>query len=391
MPSSVSAILGLFQVGRSIACQTVRVPTDKFKCQLVRSSVEAVKSFSASTRSTTLVLLRWVVRSHPSASATLSRVLTRSTIIGLTTSCQGVEISPVKLDDIEPENQECDICRQSFLPADDGTSPETPVSIQCGHIFGKNCLSQWIAVSADIDNSHQELEGVFRTIALYSDNQILEPLTLRSISWGGRSFTCPKCRKLSPTRTLSGEQAAEIEARLRFWDAVYEKLGIVRSDKEEVCRQDLVRLVEETKAERNTVAQNKMLLYDFHARVSVMRFALRRGRWDLTPVQRHLRDALFNLGCYGLNDPPGEYCAEAYEDRQQLPLWCWEFEQIERGMNSAFVWINGPADDWEQQRLGPWRRKLFAEIDLTQSENPCSWYFSEQVLGLGIEGTFGIQ
>ena len=322
-------------------------------------------------------------------------------------------VKSVKLDDLEPTRKECDICRQSFLTADDGTTPENPVSLPCGHVFGSLCLSRWIASGNSQehgDNENQEnediqglfreglplagdedLENLFGENLTLDDDQIRDWFTPRAQWFGVKSFTCPKCRKSLTFRKMPGQQAAEIKARLEFWDTAYGKLGIVRSHKEEACRKDLVRLVEETKAERNTVPQNKMLLYDFHAQVSAMRFALRRGRWDLTPVQRHLRDALFNLGCYGLNDPPGEYCAEAYEDRQQLPRWCWELEQIERGMNAAYVWVKGPADDWEQQRLGPWRRKLFAEISLTQLENPWNWYFSEQGLGSGIEGRFSIQ
>lgn len=88
-----------------------------------------------------------------------------------------------------------------------------------------------------------------------------------------------------------------------------------------------------------------------------MRFAMQRGRWNLTPEQCYLRDALFNLGCYGVNDPSEEYSAEAYEDRQNLPLWCWQFElfeQFEHGMTTDFdgIGTNGKSGQLGSAAVG---------------------------------------
>lgn len=50
-------------------------------------------------------------------------------------------LKPTKLDDIEAVNQECDICRQSFRPLEDVITPKNPVTLPCGHVFGKDCIS----------------------------------------------------------------------------------------------------------------------------------------------------------------------------------------------------------------------------------------------------------
>lgn len=313
-------------------------------------------------------------------------------------------VKSVKLDDLDPARKECDVCRQSFLSADHGTTPEKPVSLPCGHVFGSSCLSSWIASGnsqehGDIEEQENELENLenlFReNLTIRVDGQVIDWFRPRAPWAGVKSFTCPKCRKSLIFRKMSGQKAAEIAARLEFWDTAYENLGIVRSHTEEACRKDLVRLVEDTEVERDAIFRHEMIMCKFQARLSAMRFALRRAQWDLTPLQRHLRDGLFNLGCYGVNDLSEEYRAEDYEDRQNLPVWCWEFEKTARGTSSNSDGILGylsrqfsrltghlPRDTdgrgerpgyWDQQRLGAWRRKLFAEIDISEAEYP--WDF----------------
>ncbi|MCJ1426982.1 hypothetical protein MMC29_004885 [Sticta canariensis] len=281
---------------------------------------------------------------------------------------------PRELDDLKPKQQKCKICRQSFLLADDGTSRENPVSLPCGHVFGQKCLSRWIAAGAasqyncrEYDDHYGNLnkapQELFREDSSIGREQTEELLTQPVVWYGARSLTCPTCRKAFTFPKLSGEEAAGIEARLRFWDGAYEKLGIVRSEKEEVCRQHLLQMLEVTKAERSAVPRHRILVYEFHAQVSAMRFAIRRGRSDLTPVQCHLRDGLFNLGCYGVNDSPEKYCAEAYDNRGNLPLWCLQFERLEHGMKEKYDEIAGRAVYWNSWCLGPWRRKMFADTD----------------------------
>ena len=277
---------------------------------------------------------------------------------------------PVELDDLEPEDQSCDICRESFGPgpADDGKVREKPVSLPCNHIFGKDCISDWIATCPDsyyLENV--DVIGEPPEWSIDEESMDIDMLWPKAAVWfKWKTFTCPTCRTKFLFPTTSEEQATAIETRLRFWDSAYEKLGIVRSIEEEVCRHDLEQFVEETKSRPHTVRKDHVHFYEMCARVSAMRFALRRARWNLTPVQAYLRDALFNLGCHGITDPSTEYCAEWYDNRT-LPLWCWQFEQIERCQDPAAAWwSHNPGDflrDWEQKRLGPWRRTLFAELE----------------------------
>lgn len=241
-------------------------------------------------------------------------------------------LNPVKLDDIEPQNQECDICRESFDPSDDGISGEKPISLPCGHIFGKDCISGWIA-----RNAVPSVETV---------------------------FTCPKCRE---EFTMLGEesynnierQAGKIEARLRFWDLVYERLGIVRSAEEEECRKFLWQFIHQQKSEQTKEKWDIWRpWFDFLAQQSGLRFALQHRQLDVTPVQRDLCDAIFNLACYGVNDASEGYCAESYEDRL-IPRWCWQFEQISHQHSPSFYLFERLQRDGRQPRIGPWRRALF--------------------------------
>lgn len=283
----------------------------------------------------------------------------------------------VTLDDIEPENRECDICRQSFCSTDDGQSPEIPISLPCGHVFGMDCLSNWITVGQNDhppepdDNVNQEQPKEVSSMNSFGIAQINHLLPQKLVHFPHQSFTCPNCRREFTIQTLSGAQAVVIETRLQFWDSAYEKLGIELSVEEEVCRDELWRFVKGTKVELNTLRQ-EMPWLEVHARVSAMRFALRRGQWDLTAAQRDLRDALFNLGCCGVGNPSEEYCAESYEDRK-LPVWCWQFEQIERRLYPMLYGIEKRGEGWEQQTLGEWRQKLFAEITEIRKDYAWNW------------------
>ncbi|MCJ1264445.1 hypothetical protein MMC22_004317 [Lobaria immixta] len=255
-------------------------------------------------------------------------------------ACQLELMRPVKVDHIEPENQQCDICRESFGPSDNGASRENPVSLPCGPIFGNDCLWNWIVAGSgvflgevvDIVDQGQLLETVEEHVSVGPSNY--DDLLEKEWLWFRKSdFTCPKCRKRF--KVILSEEAPNIEARLRLWDHAYEKLDIVRSAEEEMCRQDLWRLVENMNLGEVRGDLGQIPSFKLRAQVSVMRFAIRRAQWDLTPVQCHLRDALFNLGCFGANDAPEEYCADSYENRP-LPMWSWQFDRIERGMNPCY-------------------------------------------------------
>lgn len=296
---------------------------------------------------------------------------------------------PVKLEDLELEDQRCDICLESFARVDDDKRPEQPISLPCGHVFGKECISDWIGVRLGRNSDEHDIDVVeddedeedeqdgqvdkeeerepFRVEPSVGPDRFddLLPASVETIQT--KSFTCPKCRQ-GFTVPVPGEQALEIESRLWFWDLAYEKLGIVRSADEEVSRQDLWRFVKEMKAEQEVVNLDRMCSFEIRARVSGMRFALRRARWDLTPLQCYLRDGLFTLGCYGVGDTSKPYCAESYEGLS-VPVWCWQFERIERGLDPNYHWKRGPDyiqrffAGFEEQTLGPWRKRLFIELE----------------------------
>lgn len=298
---------------------------------------------------------------------------------------------PVKLEDLELEDQSCEICRESFTRADDDIRPEQPISLPCGHVFGKECISDWIAAAGgrnsdeheidedeDEDNEDEQDEQdsevdeeeerePFKVEPSVGPDHFddLLPAPMEMIQT--KAFTCPKCRQ-GFTAPVPGKQAVEIESRLCFWDLAYEKLGIVRSAEEEASRQVLWRFVKEMKAEQKVVNLDRMCSFELRARVAAMRFALRRARWELTPLQCYLRDGLFTLGCYGVGDTSKQYCAESYEGLP-VPVWCWQFDRIERGLDPSYHWKRGSDyvqrffADFEEQTLGPWRSRLFAELE----------------------------
>lgn len=276
-------------------------------------------------------------------------------------------LDPIQLEDLETKAEECDICREPFDPANkgDNESSEQPVILPCGHIFGRECLTSWINRKSGHEFPEDEVSVIEANPLIY--HELIPNSAIPTIDRLA-DFTCPKCRQCFQIPT-SGEPAPVIEARLRFWDAAYQKLGIVRSATEEVSRKDLWRFVNMFKARQIGVRRpRKRSSFELRAQVSAMRFALRRAHWDLTPLQCALRDGMFDLGCCGAHDAPKRYSANFYEDLP-LPLWCWQFAEIERGLNPVNDLIDGGIDyyrqffdDLQKLRLGPWRRELFEEL-----------------------------
>lgn len=275
----------------------------------------------------------------------------------------------VNLNDIEPENRECDICRESF-------SPEKPVSLPCRHIFGEKCLDAWIAVDRWWDTSDREADSGNEQIEVVSgiDFHHLLPDSAFVEGWPVvESFTCPKCRRCYTVPT-SRKKAPMIQARLRFWDHVYEKLNIKRTQEEEECREDLLNFIQKCDVRLTELT----LFFEERAQISAMRFALQGARQSLDQLQHEFREAFFNLGCYGVFNAPKIYDPKDYEDRS-IPLWCWQFDRIERGLDPSYALPEGAGfrqcflEEWLQQRMGPWRRRLFAELkdSLVKRESIC--------------------
>ncbi|MCJ1266474.1 hypothetical protein MMC22_006359 [Lobaria immixta] len=330
----------------------------------------------------------------------------------------------LKVEDIEPEHRECEICLEPFGPSKDGKSSEEPIQLlSCGHVFGHACLFHWLAEfipmgkwwnwdvpkddfgrsfrENDEDEYHEAIihtdvndlslafqdDGRLRPdwrdyLNWHSDNYVdLMPMSLRPLSI--HEASCPKCRgHLYLVR--SGVMVVKVKARLQFWDRLYEKLGLSRSAKEEQSRADLLRYVQMADVPGIEIEPEHMRPFTLQAQITAMRFALRRGHRDLDPLQTYLRDAIFNLGCYGLHE--GEYYAISYEKRR-IPFWCYMVDCIERGLSPlcgkvmtweyAFNTMHMDEEslewdgveysreiyqEWKQQISGPWRRTLFAEI-----------------------------
>lgn len=136
-----------------------------------------------------------------------------------------------------------------------------------------------------------------------------------------------------------------------------------------MCRQDTQKFVKTTSVESRGDGGNLIVSIDLRAQLSAMRFALRRARWDFTPEQCFLRDAIFDLDAINLGDDNlGDYRAEIYEDRP-IPVWCWQFDRIERGMSSNYGGFDDKRnrdlfiENWSQKCLRPWKRTLHAELE----------------------------
>ena len=324
---------------------------------------------------------------------------------------------PLKLEDLEPERKDCEIC---FEPL--GRSEEPVKLLSCGHVFGHVCLYQWVAqfipegkwcnwepsdayrpyLSEEafrINDDYELRECIRRTsigkISTAFQDGELRPDWRNRLNWSSDSvddlmprscgvpraafseITCPKCRDMFSI-TTTGLIGVRMEARLHFWDILYEKLGISRSEEEEKCRTDLMRYVQMTRVPTDIETED-VRSYTLQAQVSAVRFALRRGKEDLDPLQTYLREGIFNLGCYGLHE--GEYDPTSYEDRE-IPIWCFQIDRIERGLSPIIApALDSPSGqesylyyvalvrnakrfhrDLKSQVFGPWSRTLFAEL-----------------------------
>lgn len=333
---------------------------------------------------------------------------------------------PLKLEDLEPERRNCEIC---FEPL--GRSEEPVKLLSCGHVFGHVCLYYWVArfmpegkwcnwepsdaywpylseeafrinddyevrecirrtTIGDISTAFRdgELRPDWRTLLNWSSDSVddLMPRTCDVPGEAVNEITCPKCRDTFSI-TTTGLIGVRMEARLHFWDTLYEKLGISRSEEEEQCRTDLMRYVEMTRVPTDIKTED-VRSYTLQAQVSAVRFALRRGKEDLDPLQTYLREGIFNLGCYGLYE--GKYDPTSYEDRE-IPIWCFQIDRIERGLSPIIAPVMDSPPESEShlnylelfrnaerfhrelkgQVFGPWRRALFAERG--GDSDGCQW------------------
>lgn len=336
----------------------------------------------------------------------------------------------LKIHDLAPDKRDCEICYEPLGvgASDNGRPMEEPVELRaCGHVFGHVCLFSWFAQlmplgrwwNWEASNAHwpwpseddfrandeyEFREARFLTdvedvsVALHEDGQrrsdwrerlnwnsddsadlLSKPTSQHYVYNGVATLSCPKCRSTF-TMLRTAVNGVALEARLRFWDSLYEKLGLSRSALEEESRNDLWHYVQMVQVPRTEVKPEHMRSFTLRAQVSAMRFALRRGNRALDPLQTYLRDAIFNLGCYGLHDD-GEYDATSYETRK-VPFWCFQIDRMKRGLDPIVVTLDHFETvlyseveftqhenyskefyrDLKSQVSGPWRRSLFADV-----------------------------
>lgn len=229
---------------------------------------------------------------------------------------------PLKLEDLKPERRDCEICYEPL-----GRSEELVKLLSCGHVFGHVCLYQWVAqfmpegkwCNWEPSDAYRPFssEGAFRINDDYELRECIRRMSIGKLStafqdgelrpdWRNRlnwssdsvddlmprscgapwaafsELTCPKCRDMFSIIT-TGLIGVRMEARLHFWDILYEKLGISRSEEEEQCRTDLMRYVQMTRVPADIKTED-VRSYTLQAQVSAVRFALRRGKEDLDPL-----------------------------------------------------------------------------------------------------------
>ncbi|KAI4240740.1 MAG: hypothetical protein L6R40_004985 [Gallowayella cf. fulva] len=111
----------------------------------------------------------------------------------------------------------CAICTVPFDERSDGpdsSSGENPVRLPCGHVFGYDCIKQWLS-------------------PLYSNKK-----------------TCPSCRADFFHHTYQQDSVGDLMARLVVWEAGYLHMGWERTPEQEALRHGLM---DQVRRESNTL------------------------------------------------------------------------------------------------------------------------------------------
>lgn len=67
----------------------------------------------------------------------------------------------LKSSDLEEDAKECPICYRDYYTGDAENEMETPVKIQCGHVYGSKCLDKWIQENDSCPTCRAKLDIVF--------------------------------------------------------------------------------------------------------------------------------------------------------------------------------------------------------------------------------------
>lgn len=228
------------------------------------------------------------------------------------------QLKVVDLKELAPEDRSCSICSQPYDDLEYKATKHVPVRLACSHVFGKECLAKWITpfgVWEDNEDGRWEEE----------QNWFHNPLVVASSS----PANCPLCRRTLFQTPRRAESAKGLEARLMFFDRAYEKVGCLRSEKEEQSRADLVRYIEfyriangDTIEETEAATEQRWSqLERYHkiARTELCYFVLRRKHEKvLTPIQARLKRNLFHISIDGLDvmvdNPKWKIFTELHED-----------------------------------------------------------------------------
>ena len=57
----------------------------------------------------------------------------------------------IDMDELNPDDRICSICMEPYLS---GEKPEMPLQLPCGHVFGKECLFQWMSQIGDATHTN---------------------------------------------------------------------------------------------------------------------------------------------------------------------------------------------------------------------------------------------
>ncbi|MCJ1264701.1 hypothetical protein MMC22_004575 [Lobaria immixta] len=202
--------------------------------------------------------------------------------------------------ELAPEDRTCSICKLPYDDSTDGNSTHIPVRLPCLHVFGKVCLAEWITpLGAWENNGNSEWEELHE----WFENQV--------VNFSG-SASCPLCRIDLFRKPRMAESAMGLEARLIFWDRAYEKIGCLRSEKEEQSRADMIQYMEfnriangDNTGEKKTAIDrrwNELERYHRAAKTRLYCFIIRRKRETaMTPTQARLHRNLEHISLSGLD------------------------------------------------------------------------------------------
>ena len=141
-----------------------------------------------------------------------------------------------ELQDIEPEDRLCGICR---LPlSEDKHDPHRPVQTACPkpHVFGRSCLKDWLEEDFEDYDPDDDASREYN-----EEHYLANESYINTNEETGRNG-CPKCRFVFFTRA---EEILKLQCRLDLWDQAYARCGIEPSQYEEDTGDVLRKYVEQ--------------------------------------------------------------------------------------------------------------------------------------------------